>query len=284
MRSPLKAAIPIAVAVGLVAASPAAADTPSAKAIAKAAGGDAVELTYPSIVQVRVNRTENALERATKKIENGKPVEAANTMKVVRRQLGAAWRGAKYVIRTTPPPPPEEDADAASVKARTSGDGPVGPTLASPADTAFLVLSLQHEVAAETVQLIDGSHGTGLNALSTTLYFALDRRDQAIQDILTLAPPVPCDPEDEDCEVPGADEARVRARASGDAPVVTTFADVMPNVPPQLDDETQAIQGTLSDATDLTAGGRNLLNLALPQIAATKTVVNTNWPPIPQED
>ena len=231
-----------------------------------------------------MNSTEKALERATKKIENGKPVEAATTMKVVRRQLGSAWRGTKYVIRTTPPPPPEEDAEAASVKARTSGDGPVGPTYASPADTAFLVLSLQHEVAAETVQLIDGSHGTGLNALSTTLYFALDRRDQAIQDILTLAPPVPCDPEDEDCAVPGAEEARVRARASGDAPVVTTFADVMPNLPPQLDDETQAIQGTLSDATDLTAGGRNLLNLALPQIAATKTVVNTNWPPIPQED
>ena len=162
MHSPLQAAIPIAVAVGLVAASPAAADTPSAKAMAKAAGGDAVELTYPSIVQVRVNRTEKALERATKKIENGKPVEAATTMKVVRRQLGAAWRGAKYVIRTTPPPPPEEDADAASVKAHKSGDGPMGPTYASPADTAFLVLSLQHEVATETVQLIDGSHGTGL--------------------------------------------------------------------------------------------------------------------------
>jgi hypothetical protein len=283
MRSPLKIAIPIAVAVGLIAASPAAAEKPSAKA--KAAGTDAVELTYPSIVQVRVNRTEKALERATKKIENGKPdAEVASTMKVVRRQLGAAWRGARYVIRTTPPPPPEEDADLARVRAHKSGDAPVGPTLASPADTGVLVLGLQHEVATETVQLIDGAHGTGLAALSTTLYYALDSRDRAIQDILTLAPPVPCDPEDEDCEVPGADDARVRARSAGDAPVVTTFADVMPNIPPQLDDETQAIQGTLSDATDLTAGGTRLLNLALPQIAATKTVVNTNWPPIPAED
>jgi hypothetical protein len=279
MRSPFKAAIPVAVAVGLVAASPAAADAkPSPKA--KAAGDPVVELTYPSIVQVRVSRTENALERATRKIENGKPeAEIARTLKVVRRQLAAAWRGARYVIRTTPPPVAEE----ARVRARASGDPPTGPTYAAPPETAFRVLTLQHDVATSVVQLIDGSHGTGLNALSTTLYLALDRRDQAIQDILTLAPPVPCDPEDEDCAAPPANEARVRARASGD-PVAATFDIVMPNVAPQIDDETQAIQGTLIDATDLTAGGRRLLSLALPQIAATKTVVNTNWPPIPQED
>jgi hypothetical protein len=283
MHKSLRAAVPIAVVVGLVAASPAAAEKAAPKA--KAAGDPVVELTYPSIVQVRVNRTERALERATKKIENGKPeAEVAATMKVVRRQLASAWRGAKYVIRTAPPPVPEEDADAARVKAHKSGAAPAGPTYASPADTGFLVLGLQHQVATETVQLIDGSHGTGLDALSTTLYSALNRRDAALQDILTLAPPVPCDPEDEDCAVPPADEARVRARSAGDPPVQTTFADVMPNLPPQLDDESQAIQGTLTDATDLTAGGRRLLSLALPQITAAKNIVNTNWPPIPQED
>jgi hypothetical protein len=285
MRSAIRAAVPLAVAVGLVAAGPAAADAKS-PAKAHASGGDVVELTYPTIVQSRVTRTRRALNRATDRIEDGQPVLAAASLKVVRRQLGAAWRGAKYVIRTTPPPPAEE----ASVRrrARASGDPATGPTYAAPADTGFKVLSLQHRVAGEMVQLIDGAHGTGLNALSTTLYFALNRRDQAIQDILTLAPPAPADDEEapdepEDPADPGADAARVVARAAGD-PVVTTFDTVMPNVVPQLDDETQAIVGTETDATDLTAGGRRLLNAAEAQIARTKTVVNTNWPPIPAED
>lgn len=282
MRSPLKAAVPIAVAVGLIAASPAAAENPAPKA--KAAGTDAVTLDYPSLVQTRVNRTERAIERATNRIENGNVAGAATTFKVVRRQLGAAWRGTKYVIRTTPPPPPAEDA-MFRPRAKASGD-PVGPTLAAPADTAFLVLSTQHDVAAAVAQLIDGSHGTGLAALSTTLNYTNDLRDKSIQDILTLAPPVACDPEDEDCEAPddpAAEDARVRAQASGD-PVVTTFDTVMPNVVPQIDDETQGIEGLKSDATDLTVGGRRLLNAAETQIAGTKAAINTNWPPIPVED
>ena len=104
----LRSAIPFALALGLVAAAPAAAkSTPPPKA--QASGGDAVDLVYPSIVAVRVARTERALERATKRIENGKPADAAITLKVVRRQLASSWRGAKYVIRTTPAPPPPED-------------------------------------------------------------------------------------------------------------------------------------------------------------------------------
>ena len=94
---------------------------PKPPAKAKAAGGDAVELIYPSLVRVRVARTERALDRATRKIENGKPVKAATTLKVVRRQMAAAWRGAKYIIRTTPPPPPEEDLAGASAKRRSAG-------------------------------------------------------------------------------------------------------------------------------------------------------------------
>jgi hypothetical protein len=41
------------------------------------------------------------------------------------------------------------------------------------------------------MQLVDGSHGAGLNALSRTLFLALDRRDRAIEDIRVLAPPAP---------------------------------------------------------------------------------------------
>jgi hypothetical protein len=273
MHAPRKAAVPLALAASFAMGIPAAASA-KASAPARAAGGDVVTPIYPSLVQTRVDRAERALRHATKRMENNKLDKAAASFKVVRRQMAAAWRGAKYVIRTTPPPPATEDR-VPLVRARASGGAPVGPTLASPADTGFLVLSLQHEVASDVIQLVDGAHGTGLGMLSRTLFFTLNRRDQAIQDILVLAPPAP-----------PADDARVRLRAhaSGGAPVVSTFDAVMPNVPPQLQDETQGVDGLKSDATDLTAGGRRLLNDAETQIEKTLGVVNTNWPPVPAED
>jgi hypothetical protein len=269
MRSISRAAVPLAITVGLVVAPSAGAESKST-AKAKAAGSPTVELIYPSLVQVRIDRTKRALERATKRYENGTPLDAVPTFKVVRRQLAAAWRGAKYVIRTAPPPPPDEDKRVPR-RAKASGD-PVGPTYATPPDTGFAVLSLQHQVVAEVTQLIDGSHGTGLNALSRTMFLALDRRDQAIQDIRVLAPPGP-PPED-----------KVRARTSQEEDDAVTFDTVMPNTIGQFDDELQAISGLQIDATDLTVGGRRLLSRALTQVTATKGTVNTIWPPIPPED
>jgi len=263
MRSSSRAAVPLAVVAALIAAAPAAADSRAAPK-AEASGSPTVELVYPSLVRVRLGRTERALDRATKKFENGTPADAASPLKVVRRQMAAAWRGAKYVIRTTPPPAPPED-----LRARKSGD-PVGPTYASPPETAFAVLSLQHDVSSAVAQLTDGAHGTGLNALATTLNLANDRRDQALQYILSVAPPVP--PED------------LRARKSQEEDAVPTFDTVMPNLGPQLDDELQAIAGTKSDATDLTAGGRRLLNAAATQIGGTKAFVDLHWPLLPPED
>ena len=272
MRSIPRAAVPLALAAGLVAAAPAAADAKAAPE-ARASGAPTVELIYPSIVRVRVGRAERALDRATRRIENGDVAKAALSLKVVRRQTAAAWRGAKYVIRTAPPAVPPEDL---RLRARASQDDAVGPTYASPAESAFKVLSLQHDVSAAVVQLIDGSHGTGLKALSTTLYLTLDRRDRAIQDIKALAPPPP-PPED-------LARASVRARASQDEEAPVGFETVMPYTIGQFDDETQAIEATKSDATDLTVGGRRLLNAAGVQIAATKNVVNTIWPPVVPED
>jgi len=274
MRSAIRAAVPLAVAAGLVVAAAGAADA-KAPPNADASGGDVVELTYPSIVRIPVGRTEQALKRATRKIENDKPQAAARPLKVVRRQMAKAWRGAKYKIRTTPPPP-AEDARLRP-RARSSGDGPTGPTYASPADSGFRVLTLQHDVAAEITQLLDGTPDAAFKALSITLQFTLDARDGAIQDILSLAPPGPSDDEE-------ADDARVPARASGGGPVVTTFDTVMPNVAPQLDDEIDAIESTKSDSPDLTAAGRGLLATAATQIGKTKSVVNSHWPPIPDED
>jgi hypothetical protein len=266
MRSLLRIAGPLGVIASLAAVSPAvAAGGPTARA----AGSDApATLDYPSIVQKRFDRTERALRRATKAIENGDQVKAATNLKVVRRQMSSAWRGAKYVIRTTPPPPPVEDQ---------FGDPPspaTGPAVASPADSGYLVLYLQHEVAASMYQLVDGAHGTGLDAISRTMNLALDRRDSALKDILALAPPAP---------PPEPDRVRGRA-AQDDATVVDTFDLVMPNYVPLLADEVQAIEGTKSDATDLTAGGRRLLSDAENQVIKTQGFVNTTWPPLPPGD
>ncbi|MEA2134371.1 MAG: hypothetical protein QOC68_2280 [Solirubrobacteraceae bacterium] len=259
----VKTTLPLLLAAGaLMAPATASARAPEASA----SGGDVVVLTYPSLVSTRVKRTERALERATKQLESDRTAKAVRSLKVVRRQMSSAWRGARYIIRTTPPPPAEE--------ARVSGDGPTGPSYASPADSAFAVLTLQHDVAAAMVQLVDGSRGRALSALSTTLYLALDRRDGAIQDIRALAPPVS----------PDAEDARARARASGGGPVVAGFDTVMPNVAGQLDDELQAIDGTRTDAEDLSAGGRRVLTKAEPQVLRTRQTVNASWPPVPAED
>jgi hypothetical protein len=271
MRS-LRAAVPLALAVGLVAAAPAAADA-KAPPQAQASGGDIVALTYPSIVRIRVARTERALERTTRKIEHGRIDKAAVTLKVVRRQMSAAWRGAKYVIRTAPPPPATEDS--VRQHARKSGDAPAGPTYASPPETAMRVLELQHDVSAEVAQLVDGSHGTGLDALARTLNFTNDRRDGAMNYILSVAPPAP----------PEGEDARVRAQASQEEDAAApTFDLLMPNLIPQFDDELQSIEGLKSDATDLTAGGRRVLNAAVNQVTRSKAFVNAHWPPVPAED
>jgi hypothetical protein len=174
--------------------------------------------------------------------------------------MAAAWRGAKYVVRTAPPPVPEEPL------AVTADDDPTGPVFATPPETAFRVLVLQSDVSSAMVGLIDGSHGSGLDALSRTLHFTNDRRDGALQYIHSVEPPVP--PEGEE----GGEDA------------LPTFATVMPPYAMYLDDELQAISGTLADATDLTAGGRRLLNAANAQVSRTKTFVSTTWPILPAED
>ena len=76
-----------------------------------------------------------------------------------------------------------------------------------------------------------------------------------------LAPPAPR----------SEDIARVRARKSQEEDEVVTFDTVMPNTIAQFDDELQTA-GTLTDATDLTAGGR--LGCAADQVTATKARVN----------
>jgi len=48
----------------------------------------------------------------------------------------------------------------------------------------------------------------------------------------------------------------------------------------EIHDEAQQIRGLQADATDLTAGGARMLQLALAQSLLTQTTVNTIWPPV----
>ena len=280
---PRKTLLPVVIAAGLVAASPAAASDQSADPAAHASGGGGgTPPPLPAIVRTRVQRTENALERLVEAVDDGDTGKAANTAKVVRRQLSAAWRGTKYYIKNAPPPPPAGDARvhvrdlAKHVRARVSGGAPAAGTIADAPTTTIAVFQLQDDVISTIVELTDGARVPLLDAVSTTLFYALDKRDVAVEDVHTLAPPPP----------PVAGDARVgvHARVSGGAVGGGGFEAVMPQVVGMIDDELQQIDGLQSDANDLRPGGKKILRDAEAQALLTQRQVNTYWPPLPPGD
>jgi hypothetical protein len=262
------------VAAGLAAAAPAGAAAPP---IAQMSGGD-VAPPLPSLVQTRLTRVDNALERLTEDVNDVDAVHAPKAGKVVRRQLAAAWRGAKYYI-AHPPAPPADDARvhsarggvrvrdlAPKVRAKISQDDAV--VIADPVTTAMAVFDEFHNVSSTVIELTDGARVPVLDAMSKTLYLSLDRRDKAIADVQTLAPPLP----------PEAEDAGVHAKAAQDEDAVT-FDTTMPGLTMWLDDEIQHIDGLVSDATDLRPGGSRILTKARAQIVQTEAKINSIWPP-----
>jgi hypothetical protein len=279
---PRKALLPVAIAAGLVAASPAAASPRAADPGAHASGGGGgTPPPLPAIVRTRVRRTENALDRLTESVDDGDATQAAKTAKVIRRQLSAAWRGTKYYIKNAPPPPVADDARvrvkdlAPRVRARITGSGGGGSAIADPPTTALAAFQLQDDVISTIVELTDGARVPLLDAMSTTLFYALDKRDAAVEDVHTLAPPPP----------PAADDARmhVRAQASGGA-VASTFDTIMAQVGLMIDDEIQQIDGLQSDATDLRPGAKKILRSAEVQAIFTQRKISTYWPPVVGDD
>jgi hypothetical protein len=281
---PRKTLLPVVMAAGLVAASPAAASDRAADPAAHASGGAAgTPAPLPAIVRTRVQRTENALERLVEAVDDGDTAKATNTAKVVRRQLFAAWRGTKYYIKNAPPPPPAGDARvhvkdlARHVRARISGGAPAAGTIADAPTTTIAVFQLQDDVISTIVELTDGARVPLLDAVNTTLFYALDKRDAAVEDVHTLAPPPPPPPA-------GDSRAGVHARTSGGAVVGNGFDAVMPQVVGMIDDELQQIDGLQSDATDLRPGAKKILRTAEAHALLTQKQVNTYWPPLPPSD
>ena len=121
-------------------------------------------------MQTRLTRVDNAIERLTDYVDDGDTAGVDRTGKVIRRQLAAAWRGAKYYV-----------ANAAAARPRRRRSPPTTrPLIADPATAAFAVFESYHAVAATIGQLVDGARVPVLNSMSKTLYWTLDSRDKAI--------------------------------------------------------------------------------------------------------
>jgi len=265
-----------AAAAGLAAPGAAgAAEPPLAKA-----SGDGAPPPLPSLVQTRLTRLDRALDRLTDDINDNDSAHAAKSSKVVRRQLAAAWRGAKYYVVHAPAPPAEDlrgprrgvrvKGLPKKVRARVAQDD-AGPVIADPVTTAMAVFDTYHSTASTMIELTDGARPPVLDDLSRTLFHTLDRRDKAITDVSALAPPAP----------PVEDLKAVARAAQDDA--APTFDLTMPTLPVFLDDEIQHIDGLVADAPDLRPGGARILGQARTQITATEAQINALWPPAPAD-
>ena len=252
----------LAVVIGLVTVASAAGS--GGGPTAHIAGGDAGPLLYPSLVNVRLVRGEAALQRAVEYADEGQADKAVASLANARLHVRKAWAGAKYLIDNAPAAPPASDG---SVGRMSGGAIPGASPYASIYDTAFAVLSLQHDAASTSMGLIDSAKGTLLSSLSTTIFTALNGRDAAIAYIHSKAPP------------PAAGDGRV-GRSSG-APVAGGWATVMPKVSSQLDDEMQQIDGTL--AGTVSSGATKVLKAAELQDVKSQKTLNQFWPPAPAE-
>jgi hypothetical protein len=231
--------------------------------LASAAGGGSVSLVYPSVVAVHLDRSRAAIARAEAAFDDPKnTVRAANQMGNARVQMFDAWKATKYVIKTTPPPPPPQD------RAGTSGGAASGPTFASPPDTSFALFDLQHDLVTHAAGLL-GNDATLDGRLTGVMQKTATLRDAAIAYIHAVAPPPP----------PPGD----KAGASGGA-VGVTFDTTMPTVLPLLDDEIQALTGTLALHKTLPAGVKTALQGLINTDNQTKATINTFWPPIVGDD
>jgi hypothetical protein len=257
-----RALLPAALAIGLIAAPAAAtADAGPARGPvrAHASGSDGPPPVLPSIVRTRIARGEKAIERAGDYVDQDMPDKAVASLRNVRRNMYAAWRGATDVVENAPPPVAE--AGRAPKRARTSA------TYVGPEETAVAVLGFQHDVATAAFGLLDGAKGALRDAVSTTMVASLNRRDLAILYIHNR--PVP---------PPVAEAGRVHAHAS-DEDAAPTFATLMPGTVGDFDDELGQTKGLLRGGA-LTSGEKRIMGQARAQVLETKDQVNTWWPPV----
>jgi hypothetical protein len=117
---------------------------------------------------------------------------------------------------------------------------------ATPADSVIGVLTLESTVITTLAGLFDGQKGAVVDGLSPNLFAVMNLRDALANSIIGLDP-----------EGAGAD-----------------YADGMPDILPDFDDEVANFQEAISDDT-LSAGGKKVLTAALAQSQKTDTAMNT---------
>jgi hypothetical protein len=150
---PLRRALPSALAVGLIAAAPAAAAPHNAHApVARAAGSDAGPPVYPGLVNTRLVRTQKALDRAVDNADDGSIDKAVSALYTTRLQLKLAWRAAKHKIEHSPATPPPGDGVRRRIPVRTASKArrrkrAAASAVADQYTTAGGVLDMQHTVA-----------------------------------------------------------------------------------------------------------------------------------------
>jgi hypothetical protein len=267
----LRRAVPLALAVGAIAAVPAGAATHDAHGpVARAAGTDAPPPAIPGLVNTRLVRTQKALDRAVDAADDGNTDKAVSALYSARLQVKLAWRAAKRKIDRSPATPPVPD-DKIPVRAARKSSRAVAAAVADQYATAVAVLDMQHNVAETAIGMIDMSHGKLRDSLSKTIFTALDQRDVAVAYIHSkdTTPPPPPD--------------KALARASG-APVGGTWATVMPDVADEVGDEIDQIEGVMELSSTLGAGIKRVLQAAELQDVKTQRTITGYWPPLPADD
>src|SRR4051794_4533254 len=172
-----RALMPVALAAGaLVIPSGAIASTGGT---AYAAGSDGPPPVLPSIVRKRINRGEKALDRAADYVDREMPDKAVVSLRNARRNMYAAWRNAADVVENAPPPPPAE-AGRVHQRVPVRRNAQSSTVFLSPEETAVAVLGFQHDAATSAYDLLDGAKGSLRDAVSTTIFASLNRRDRAI--------------------------------------------------------------------------------------------------------
>jgi hypothetical protein len=273
----IRAVLPTALAIGLVMSPAALADASSAHSHpmrAKAAGSDGPPPVLPSLVRTRIARGTKAIERAGDWVDQEDNAKAVVSLRNVRRNMYAAWRGAVDVVENAPPPAPPGDDLSRVTRVHERVNANASATYLTPEETAVAVLNFQHDVAGAAYGLLDGAKGALRDAVSTTIFAALNRRDLAAVYIHNRPVPPP----------PPPDLARASAHAhASDEDAPPSFAALMPGVVPDLDDELGQTKGLLRGGA-LTPGEKRIMGQARAQLLETRDQVNTWWPPLPADD
>ena len=266
-----RAVVPAMLALGLMVV-PTAATADAGHVRAQAAGSNGPAPVLPSIVGTRIARGEKALERSGDWVDQEMNDNAVVSLRNARRNMYAAWRGAVDVVENAPPPPPPAGDARLRQRVPVQRRARESATYMGPDESAVAVLGFQHDVATAAFGLLDGAKGALRDAVSTTMFAALNRRDQAVVYIHNR--PVP---------PPPAEDASVHARAAGAEGGPATFATLMPGVVSDLDDELGQIRGLIRGGA-LTPGEKKIMGLAKSQVLEAKDQVSTWWPPLPGDD